>query len=71
MCDCVVGTEGTKRKETQPKWVVESASGIGEERDTGKDFWEVITLNLNSEDEQELVCEEKQVLGGQKSAECL
>lgn len=24
-------------------------------RDTGKDFWELVTLNLNSKDEQELV----------------
>lgn len=46
---------------------------VGERRKeiTGKEFWEVITLNLNSEDEQELVCEDKQVLGKKKSAECM
>lgn len=54
------------RKEAWPRWVVESASGRGDGRDTGKGFWEVITLHLNSEHEQELVWEEKQVLGKKK-----
>lgn len=37
--------------------------GEGRRRDAGKDFWEGITLNPDFEDEQELVCEERQVLG--------
>lgn len=37
--------------------------GKGRRRDIGKDFWLVITLNLDSEDEQELDCEERQFLG--------
>lgn len=42
----------------------------GRTRDIGKDFWEMITLNLNSEGEQELVCEERH-LGKEASAGCL
>ena len=29
--------------------------GEGKRKDTGEDLWEVVSLNLNSEDEQELV----------------
>lgn len=42
----------------------------GRTRDIGKDFWEMITLNPNSEGEQELVCEERH-LGKETSAGCL
>lgn len=39
-------------------------------KDIGEDLWEVISLNLDSEDEQELVSEERQFLG-KKNISCM
>lgn len=44
--------------------------GEGKRKDIGEDLWEVISLNLNSEDEQELVSEERQFLG-KKNISCM